>query len=259
MPNERLRAAIAHAGITTIQLAQTLDVDLKTVQRWIRGRTPYPRHRILIAHTLNAEEHELWPEASPTPERHGEIIAVHPAGLESFNPDWAGLIDGAREWIDLLDFTLYYLLTTPGITQQLAHRAAAGCQIRILIGHPANLAVIRDQELIYGHDPLDPRAPEHHPHLAHKHQQTLRLLKPLSDTKNIHIRTHHTQRQTTIHRFDQQMLLTLHTWETPTTQAPTLHLQHQTPNGLFHHYTQHYNRIWNHTTRRLKTDPSTPP
>jgi predicted site-specific integrase-resolvase len=50
MVNDRLRTAMEAAGFTTDAVATQLDVDAKTVERWIAtGRTPYPRHRIAFA------------------------------------------------------------------------------------------------------------------------------------------------------------------------------------------------------------------
>ncbi len=256
MANERLRAAIAQAGITTTQLALQLDVDTKTVQRWIAGRTPYPRHRSLISQTLGMPEHELWPEAAtaPAPERHGEIIATHPAGLQDLNPDWTGLIEQATERIDLLDYSLHHLLKTPGIVQLLARKAREGVRIRILIGDLDDTTIVQDQELVYGRDPLDPRAAEYRPFLVDQLEWALRQLKPLTDTAGIHIRSHQTQRFNSIHRVDDQMLLILHTTETPTPRAPLLHLQRQEEGGLFHLFAEHFERIWTHSADRVDPD-----
>ena len=37
MPNERLRAALLERGMTPAKLAEALEVDTKTVERWITG------------------------------------------------------------------------------------------------------------------------------------------------------------------------------------------------------------------------------
>ncbi|WP_289008021.1 helix-turn-helix transcriptional regulator [uncultured Thermomonospora sp.] len=38
--NDALRQALTDAGLTEADIAATLGVDPKTVQRWIAGRTP---------------------------------------------------------------------------------------------------------------------------------------------------------------------------------------------------------------------------
>ena len=64
MANERLRAALLERGITTGALAAAIDVDEKTVERWItKGRTPYRQHRYAVASHLKLDEGYLWPEA----------------------------------------------------------------------------------------------------------------------------------------------------------------------------------------------------
>ncbi|MEV6359177.1 hypothetical protein [Nocardia asteroides] len=84
--NERLRDAVFNAQMTPEQLAETVEVDPKTVQRWIaQGRIPYPVHQHAVAVALGVPEKELWPNgfgpsrfrsrtrpAAPAPEFEGE-------------------------------------------------------------------------------------------------------------------------------------------------------------------------------------------
>lgn len=61
--NQNLANALETAGVTPQQLAGILQVDPKSVTRWLNGpTTPYPRHRARIARALNVTEAELWPE-----------------------------------------------------------------------------------------------------------------------------------------------------------------------------------------------------
>lgn len=65
-PNDRLREAMSEAGLTTEQLANKLQVDRKTVERWITtGRVPYPTHRFAVEDALKVEASELWPGLRP--------------------------------------------------------------------------------------------------------------------------------------------------------------------------------------------------
>lgn len=43
MANDNLRAALGHAGPRPDDLAQIVQVDVRTVRRWLSGGTPYPR------------------------------------------------------------------------------------------------------------------------------------------------------------------------------------------------------------------------
>ncbi|MFJ4651484.1 helix-turn-helix domain-containing protein [Nocardia sp. NPDC088792] len=62
--NLRLREALMRAHLTPKTAAIALQVDPKTVERWISsGRTPYPCHRYAMAALLGVSESDLWPEA----------------------------------------------------------------------------------------------------------------------------------------------------------------------------------------------------
>ena len=53
MRNERLRALLLERGQTPDKLAEAVDVDAKTVERWISlGRIPHRRHRWATAKRL---------------------------------------------------------------------------------------------------------------------------------------------------------------------------------------------------------------
>src|SRR5581483_23610 len=104
--------AIARAGLELEQLAEMVQVDAKTVERWIAGRVPYTRHRTRVAKALGADPHALWPQthpAGPAPtdqsEPEGDLLAVYPTGETPGVPDWQILLTSARHRIDLLDTT----------------------------------------------------------------------------------------------------------------------------------------------------------
>jgi transcriptional regulator with XRE-family HTH domain len=60
--NERLRDALASAGMSTQRLAEAIGVDIKTPGRWVNeGRIPHPRHRVAAAKVLGREPAELFP------------------------------------------------------------------------------------------------------------------------------------------------------------------------------------------------------
>ncbi|MBU3064366.1 hypothetical protein KO481_22885 [Nocardia sp. NEAU-G5] len=61
-PNQRLAHALSEAGLTREELAEKIQVDPKTVERWIvNGRTPYPAHQHRISEAVGVEEQALWP------------------------------------------------------------------------------------------------------------------------------------------------------------------------------------------------------
>lgn len=62
--NDRLREAFEAENLTYEQVAAALNVDRKTVQRWVtEGRTPYPKHRRGVVALVGVPETELWPDA----------------------------------------------------------------------------------------------------------------------------------------------------------------------------------------------------
>ena len=95
MRNERLRALLLERGQTPDKLAEAVDVDAKTVERWItKGRTPYRSHRYAVATFLGVDESYIWPDAlgrvwdaasCPT---SGEVLLSAADGVEF--TDWGG-------------------------------------------------------------------------------------------------------------------------------------------------------------------------
>ena len=62
MPNERLRHAIAATGLTLGEVAGKVEVDPKTIERWIaKDRVPHRSHRWAVASLLGSDEAYLWP------------------------------------------------------------------------------------------------------------------------------------------------------------------------------------------------------
>ncbi|MFD4458157.1 helix-turn-helix domain-containing protein [Nocardia sp. NPDC058480] len=70
--NAVLREAILNAGMTPGMLAERVEVDAKTVQRWVsKGRRPHPITRHRVACAVNRPMAELWPlsdtDTAPVP------------------------------------------------------------------------------------------------------------------------------------------------------------------------------------------------
>ena len=81
MANDRLRTALVARGLLVEHVATRVGVDPKTVQRWLAGRTPHPRHRWAVAALVGEDEVYLWPAAaSPraAPTAQAELLALYP-------------------------------------------------------------------------------------------------------------------------------------------------------------------------------------
>src|SRR3954468_2897764 len=81
MANERLRRAIQRAGLRLEDVADCVEIDVKTVERWItKGRVPHARNRARTAQLLRVDEIELWPEIADERRRggDGEVVRLYP-------------------------------------------------------------------------------------------------------------------------------------------------------------------------------------
>jgi hypothetical protein len=113
MANERLRSAMAKAQADIEAITQATGVDPKTVQRWLTGRVPHPRHRWAIANLLREDEGYLWPGArpdlSPGAEATSEVVAAYGHRTDIPNTKWSDLMATARRQIDLLGYAFLFL------------------------------------------------------------------------------------------------------------------------------------------------------
>ncbi len=253
--NFRLRAALTQAGMLPGDLAGRVEVDIKTVGRWLSGRTPHPRHRALVAQILAADEIELWPEAKPTraaEDPFKELAGAWPDSEHTNAPDWLAMLDSASEQIDLLDPTLHGLITQPGVIEELAAKATRGACVRILIAAADSIYLTaQDQEV--GGNPDDDDTDDPTP-TQREHNQTIETLHPLINDPRIEIREFVTARPNTILRLDEQMLITLHLYGLTRPQAPVLHLRRRQDDGLFDQFAAHFDRIWNQAAEELELD-----
>ncbi len=240
MPNERLRHAINQAGIDPEGLADRVEVDVKTVQRWLAGRPPYPRLRARVARALGCEEHELWPEvASAPPVDYGagtEILGAWARAHDPGAPAWQELLEEAIDQVELLDYSLLDFVATEGTIDTLAAKAAAGCRVRILISAPDSIwvrarakAIGRDEEDYIGR-----------PQLALEIETARGYLEPLTELVNIEIGQIYPDPGQRILRFDDELLLSPHLQATVAPDAPIIHLRRQRTGGLFDQLAAHF-------------------
>ena len=83
MTNDRLRSALASAGMTSTELGARIEVDAKTVDRWIaNGRVPHRSNRQRVASALAQDESYLWPDAFSdsyaSAASRAEVMTVYP-------------------------------------------------------------------------------------------------------------------------------------------------------------------------------------
>ena len=238
MTNERLRVALDRAGLTVESAARTADVDPKTVQRWLAGRVPHPRHRWALAAQVEEDEEFLWPTARRSPPSDDgatpEIVAAYAYRSDFDTRRWWDLFVRAEHQIDLLGYTLYFLPQQHrDLADLLCRKAKKGCRIRIGLADPASPNVqARDEE--------EGQAIT----LVARIQSTLEWLEPVLQFDEIDARFQDAPLYSSIFRFDDQMLVTPHLFATPGHSAPLLHLKRLGPNGLFSRFAAHFEGIW---------------
>lgn len=236
--NERLRVALARAETSIEKVAHAADVDPKTVQRWLAGRVPHPRHRWSLAQQLDENEEYLWPDARRTDSAGAgataELVGAHAYRSELDVKRWWALLSRAERQIDLLGFTLYFLPQQhPGLVDLLKAKVAAGCRLRVALADPESAHVQwRDEE---EHQAIT---------LVARINSSLDAFKPLMEHQSAAFRYQNAPLYNSIFRFDDEMLVTPHLYATPGHSAPLLHLRRLVPNGIFSQFASHFEAVW---------------
>lgn len=113
MANERLRTALARNQRNAQSLAAELDVDSKTVERWItKDRTPHRKTAIAAAGLLQEDPAYLWPDLGQriaSDETHGEIVTVYTQRSSVPNSLWLSLLRAATASVDILVYAGLHL------------------------------------------------------------------------------------------------------------------------------------------------------
>lgn len=239
MSNERLRAALIEADVSTTDLSAALGVDPKTVERWITtARTPHRAHRLKAAAVLRKDDAWLWPstkdDSKSRSASEAELVQLYPNRGAVSTETWCHLITTASESIDLLAFAASFLHDSiPDFTQLLAERARAGVRVRLLFGDPDSEAVaLRGEEEGIG-DLLGSRC-----------RLTWAYFAELVHEPGIEARKHGSTLYNSIFRFDNALLANTHTLGAPANHSPVLHFQRIPGGRLFNHYMSGFEQTW---------------
>ena len=231
MPNERLRSAIIEAGLTLTEFATKVQVDPKTVERWIvLGRVPHRSSRWVAASLLGADETYLWPAVADDLRTRSasiaEIVTVYPHRGAVSQELWQVLLESATDQIGLLAYAGLFLSdTTPNLPAILAAKATTGTRVRLLLGDPDSPAVaLRGHEEGIGDG------------LAARIRLSTTYLASAIETPGVQLRHHATTLYNSIYRFDDQVLVNTHVYGAPAVQSPVMHLRRVPGGRLFGHY-----------------------
>lgn len=242
MTNERLRAAFKRTGLTPDGAARQLEVDPKTVQKWLGGRVPHPRHRWSVCQLVDENEQYLWPGASRSSSGDSgsteEILQAFPRRASVESSRWRSLIDQGVRQIDILGYTIYFLPEQiPEFVDVLQDKCESGCQVRLVLADPDCEQVrLREEE---EQQPIT---------IVARIRTSLRSFEPLFDNPNAEIRLQRAPLYNSIYRFDDEMFVTPHLYATPGHSAPLLHLRRLAPKGMFDRFTSHFDQLWSDCT-----------
>ena len=131
--NGNLCRALLRAGLTEEDVATRLQVDPKTVRRWLEGRLPYLRHRWALAAMLGADETDPWPQLRAAGARPAEVRAIYPHLDAVPREVWLDLFGSARQAIDIPAVSEPPFAGDPAIVAALAERARARVKVRICL------------------------------------------------------------------------------------------------------------------------------
>ncbi|MFJ2818185.1 helix-turn-helix domain-containing protein [Streptomyces sp. NPDC091279] len=238
MRNERLRAAMAAGGWTYTALAEVVEVDPKSVERWVNlGRTPRRATAMLAAETLREDVHALWPVLRQARSAHAvspELVTLYDQRADVPVSAFAELLARAREQIDVLVYAAVFLHEAyPRLNELLTERAAEGCTVRIALGDADSSNVQqRGEEEKFGHG------------IQSRCRLALMHYLPLVGVPGVEVRTHATTLYNSIYRADDEALINAHVWGVNAYRAPVWHLRRRGADGMFDTYADSFAAVW---------------
>jgi transcriptional regulator with XRE-family HTH domain len=244
--NERLRTAMLRAGLDAPTLARAVQVDAKTVDRWIRGRTPRLHTRLAVAKILGDTEVNLWPgtrpDQSPGTTSTAEVVGAwaHRAAIPT--DLWLALLDAARDRVDLLGYAYPFLFEmAPQVTATIRRKATDGSRIRIAVADPVCTHVAERDTLEQLGGTLPGRI-----------RLALLWLADLDGLVDVTVGMHQIHLYNSVFRFDDQMIVTPHLFRAHGYQHPALHLRRLSPHGIFESFAEQFQQVWD-TVRPVST------
>lgn len=222
-----------NAELTPARLAELVEVDVKTVHRWLaEDRVPYPITRHRVARAVEQQETFLWPSLLFEDEDSmcGEITKVWPTRTAISADTWHRFFDQAYQQLDILIYAGHFLDDTLDLADVLRAKAVAGVRIRMLVGDQDSAAVrTRARELGL------PSLPAH----CHARAESLEALAGAG----VLTRRYDTTLYASQFRFDGVLLVNPHTYGLSASQSPVERL-HAGGEALFRFYADAFDRIW---------------
>jgi hypothetical protein len=235
--NEALCRALAQAALSEVDVAARLEVDPKTVRRWIDGRLPYLRHRLALGALLGLSQADLWPQLRGDGSWPEEVSAVYPHLDAVPHEVWLHMIESARHEVDLL--ACAELLTADGLVMNalLARPTRHGMRVRICIGEHGTLSSRA----------IDAVADRGATCLG---KAALALVSELQSLGSATVRVHEGIVYNTICRADNELLAAQHAYGIDRRRAPAVLLSNVGKAAIYGAYARSFDQVWA-TARRL--------
>jgi transcriptional regulator with XRE-family HTH domain len=238
MHNERLRVLLLERGLRPDDLAVAIEVDPKTVERWItKGRVPYRKHRYATAARLGVDEADIWPNALTSLQiaaaSESEVSVLYPHRWAVPRDAWHRLFEKAQREIGVLVYSGLFLAEDQGVQRVLARKAGGGVRVRVLLGDP-------DSEFVAQRG-ADEGIDES---MAAKIRNVLVVLQPLRALAGVEMRLHRTVLYNSIYLADDQALVNCHIYGVAAANAPVLHLRKVAGGDMLAAYAESFERVW---------------
>jgi hypothetical protein len=217
---------MADSKLTVMDVSRKINVDPKTVGRWLteEGRAPQPRHRWALSELLGQEETVLWPQLARGALKIGydrEIAAVYPSHSSAPTTIWQRLVAGASSELVFCGTAPYWLWWyVPDLSATLREKAVGGCRVRVVIGDPGDPVVRADEEATGA--PLT---------LSSRIEQTWHLVEPLRDV--IEVRRTAMGFGRSVYRGDDAAVADWWLYGQMGTDFPVIHLRRRQAGGVF--------------------------
>jgi lambda repressor-like predicted transcriptional regulator len=238
MANDGLKAAIRAAGLTIEDVSIRVQVDPKTVERWIHpGRRPHRATRQRVANLLSVDEVHLWPslaaDVHTSPASESELVHLYPSRSAVTWDVWSEMIKSVSRKVDVLVFSGQFLVEQYDLLPVIRRKAAEGVKFRFAVGDHTSSAVIQRAAEEGTTGGLEGRV-----------QMMRRYLQEVAPVAGVEVRTHGTILYNSIYRFDDQLLVNGHAYGSLAGQNPVFHLRRLAGGLMWDHYMRSFERVW---------------
>lgn len=213
--NTRLWTAMQSAGLTFEQLAERVNVNTKTAQRWrYEGRIPRRATADRVARCLGVELAWLWPGLTGgrlnDPNGSRDLFELYPYAAGLPDGSFRELVLSAKRELSISTGSEWLLATLGASRAEVPGDRAAGDVVVRLLVSPAI---------------------------------TRRGLRELGLT-DVEVRTHADVGESSVVRADESMLVVCGGLGLEAASTPVLYLGRTTASGAFDRYAQGFERLW---------------